>query len=105
MSHISSAGGGGSTAKTTVWEAGHREPTFVFWPGHVPAGRVSDSLLSALDIYPTIASIAGIHMPKYRSYDGMDISHVLYGKSLYNRVRFIDQIIVVNFLAIFWKVK
>ncbi|XP_033630015.1 arylsulfatase G-like [Asterias rubens] len=81
-------GGGGSTAKQTVWEAGHREPTFVYWPGHVPAGRVSDSLLSALDIYPTIASIAGIPLPKYRSYDGMDISQVLYGKSLYNRMLF-----------------
>ena len=80
-------GGGGSTAKQTVWEAGHREPTFVYWPGHVPAGRVSDSLLSALDIYPTIASIAGIPLPKYRSYDGMDIKDVLYGGSIYERVR------------------
>ncbi len=80
--------GGGSTAKQTVWEAGHREPTFVYWPGHVPAGRVSDSLLSALDIYPTIASIAGIPLPKYRTYDGMDVSNVLYGKSLYNRTLF-----------------
>ncbi|XP_071796891.1 arylsulfatase G-like [Asterias amurensis] len=80
--------GGGSTGKLTIWEAGHREPTFVYWPGHVPAGRVSDSLLSALDIYPTIASIAGIPLPKYRSYDGMDIKDVLYGGSIYERTLF-----------------
>ncbi|XP_038067363.1 arylsulfatase G-like [Patiria miniata] len=81
-------GGGGSTGKQTVWEGGHREPAFAYWPGRVPAGRVSDSLLSALDIFPTIASIAGILMPKDRSYDGMDVKEVLFGKDLHNRTLF-----------------
>ncbi|PSN36850.1 hypothetical protein C0J52_14969 [Blattella germanica] len=28
-------GGGGSSAKTTIWEAGHRVPSILYWPGHI----------------------------------------------------------------------
>lgn len=33
-------GGGGSGAKTTIWEGGHRVPSVIYWPGHI---KVSDS--------------------------------------------------------------
>jgi arylsulfatase A-like enzyme len=28
-------GGGGSVAKRTVWEGGHRVPSVIYWPGHI----------------------------------------------------------------------
>ncbi|XP_006817925.1 arylsulfatase G-like [Saccoglossus kowalevskii] len=78
-------GGGGSTGKLTPWEAGHREPALVYWPGRIKPGQVSDSLLSAMDIFPTIATIAGVAMPANRKFDGIDITEVLFGgKRIYD---------------------
>nr|XP_006817927.1 PREDICTED: arylsulfatase G-like [Saccoglossus kowalevskii] len=83
MHHV--LGGGGSTGKLTPWEAGHREPALVYWPGRIKPGQVSDSLLSAMDIFPTIATIAGVAMPANRNFDGIDITEVLFGsKRIYD---------------------
>ncbi len=46
-------------AKGTVLEGGFRVPCIVRWPGHVPAGRVENSIFSGLDWFPTFAAIAG----------------------------------------------
>eukprot|EP00117_Sycon_ciliatum_P016740 scpid60333/ scgid16040/ Arylsulfatase G len=70
-------GGGGGTGKFTTWEGGHRAPTVVHWPGHVPANRVSHALASSLDIFPTLVSMAGAKMPQNRMYDGLDLTDVL----------------------------
>lgn len=70
-------GGGGSTSKYTVWQGGHLMPALAYWPGTIEGGRVSDELVSMMDIYPTIASLAGIDMPGNRIYDGIDISNIL----------------------------
>lgn len=49
--------------KRDLWEGGHRVPFVVRWPGRVPAGRVSDGLLSQIDIYATVAAIVGAEIP------------------------------------------
>ncbi|KFP87095.1 Arylsulfatase G, partial [Acanthisitta chloris] len=36
---------GGSSAKQTTWEGGHRVPALAYWPGHIPAKRTSHALL------------------------------------------------------------
>uniref|UniRef100_A0A8B9U038 Arylsulfatase G n=1 Tax=Anas zonorhyncha TaxID=75864 RepID=A0A8B9U038_9AVES len=36
---------GGSPAKQTTWEGGHRVPALVYWPGRVPAARSSRAVL------------------------------------------------------------
>lgn len=51
-------------AKPTLYDAGVRTPFILRWPGHVPAGSVSGSLVSAVDIAPTLLSAAGIRVPK-----------------------------------------
>ncbi len=43
--------------KRDIHEGGHRVPFIVRWPGVVPAGRVSDGLLSQIDIYATVAGL------------------------------------------------
>lgn len=35
-------------------------PLLVRWPGHIPAGRVSDALLSIVDYAPTLLALAGL---------------------------------------------
>ena len=49
--------------KPTVYDSGVRTPFIVRWPGHVPAGSVSRSLVSAVDIAPTFLAAAGIRPP------------------------------------------
>ncbi|XP_010187553.1 PREDICTED: arylsulfatase G [Mesitornis unicolor] len=72
---------GGSSAKQTTWEGGHRVPALAYWPGHVPAKRTSPALLSTLDIFPTLVALAGAALPPNRRFDGLDVSPVLFGWS------------------------
>jgi arylsulfatase len=46
-------------AKGMVLEGGFRVPMIVRWPGHVPAGRIENGLMSGLDWFPTFVAIAG----------------------------------------------
>ncbi|KAL7857030.1 hypothetical protein SRHO_G00159290 [Serrasalmus rhombeus] len=68
---------GGGSAKRTTWEGGHRVPTVVTWPGKISPNTTSNALLSGLDIFPTILSLAGVAPPSDRHYDGLDITNVL----------------------------
>jgi len=61
-------------AKTTTWEGGMRVPAIVRWPGQVEAGRVSDEVATAMDLYPTLAALCGAELPDDRTVDGRDIS-------------------------------
>ncbi|RVE59407.1 hypothetical protein OJAV_G00188330 [Oryzias javanicus] len=68
---------GGGSAKRTTWEGGHRVPAVAYWPGRIPANASSPALLSGMDIFPTLLSLAGINPPTDRRYDGMDATKVL----------------------------
>ncbi|XP_058026383.1 arylsulfatase G isoform X4 [Ahaetulla prasina] len=72
---------GGSSAKQTTWEGGHRVPTVAYWPGKIPANVTSPLMLSTLDIFPTLVSLANATLPPNRRFDGIDISEVLFGYS------------------------
>ncbi|KAK2820774.1 hypothetical protein Q5P01_023733 [Channa striata] len=72
---------GGGSAKQTTWEGGHRVPTIAYWPGRIPANTTSSALLSGMDIFPTLLSLAGLIPPSDRHYDGIDATHaLLYGE-------------------------
>lgn len=53
------------------------------WPGKVPAGVVSDQMLTAHDWYKTFAALAGASdkVPTDRPMDGVDASQFLLGQS------------------------
>ncbi|MBD2702966.1 sulfatase [Spirosoma sp. BT702] len=70
--------GGFREGKGTSFEGGHRVPCLVRWPGVVPAGRVSNKLLTTMDILPTVAKICGARLPKQRI-DGVDWLALLKG--------------------------
>ncbi|KAM5149637.1 arylsulfatase G isoform 3-T5 [Callospermophilus lateralis] len=72
---------GGSPAKQTTWEGGHRVPALAYWPGTVPANVTSTALLSVLDIFPTAVALAQASLPQDRRFDGLDASEVLLGRS------------------------
>ncbi|MEM7137544.1 MAG: arylsulfatase [Myxococcota bacterium] len=45
--------------KNTTWEGGFRVPAMVRWPGKVPAGVISNGILSHQDWLPTLLAAAG----------------------------------------------
>ena len=45
--------------KDTNWEGTFRVPCVIRWPGHIPAGTVSNEIVSGLDWMPTLLAVAG----------------------------------------------
>ena len=45
--------------KGTALEGGFRVPCIIRWPGHVPAGKVENGIVSGLDWFPTFVAAAG----------------------------------------------
>lgn len=86
-------------AKGMVLEGGMRVPMIVRWPGKIPAGVVSNGLMSGLDWFPTLLAAAGdpgivdeLKKGKQlgdRTYkvhlDGYDQTNLLTGKGPSNR--------------------
>lgn len=66
----------------TVMEGGIRTPCVVRWPARIPRGRTSNSLVSEMDIFPTIAAAVGAPqiVPSDRPIDGVNILPFLEGK-------------------------
>jgi len=71
--------GGYRGRKHHLYEGGIRVPAIVRWPGTVPAGVVSDTPVTAMDLLPTLAAICGATVPADRAIDGSDIGKVLLG--------------------------
>lgn len=59
--------------KGSTFEGGMREPTVVRWPGRIPAGNVNNEMMTAMDLLPTFAKLAGAKVPADRTIDGKDI--------------------------------
>jgi len=62
--------------KFSLFEGGIRVPGIFSWPGHIPAGQVIDEPCAAMDVFPTLLTIAGGDPANYEL-DGLDISDVL----------------------------
>jgi len=63
--------------KRDLWEAGVREPTMAWWPGTVPAGKVSDQVSAFWDWLPTFAEVSGQAPPAQA--DGVSLVPTLTG--------------------------
>jgi arylsulfatase A-like enzyme len=61
-------------SKGQIYEAGHRVPFIIKWPGKVPAGTSSAVTICLTDIYATMAGILGIPKPKNGALDSYDFS-------------------------------
>jgi arylsulfatase len=65
----------------TGYEGALRVPFVIRWPGKIAAGRVSDEIVHEMDLFPTLAVIAGGAVPQDRPIDGIDMSGFLLGKT------------------------
>lgn len=70
--------GGFREGKGTSFEGGQRVAAIMRWPGVIPAGRVTNKLLSTLDILPTLSKLTGARLPKEKI-DGIEFVDLLKG--------------------------
>lgn len=62
-------------AKTTLYDSGIKTPLIVRWPGPVEAGSTCASLVSVIDLAPTVLQLAGIERPD--SFQGRSFTPLL----------------------------
>ena len=72
-----SSSGGLRGMKADAWEAGHRMPFIVRWPGRVKEGSVSDQTICFTDILATFAEITGTGIPEDAKLDSYSFLPVL----------------------------
>lgn len=66
-------------SKYNTFEGGQRVPAIARWPGRIAPGQVCDKLCSTLDVFPTIAALAGAKLPADRVIDGLNLWPVMAG--------------------------
>jgi arylsulfatase len=64
----------------TATEGSLRAPFILRWPGKVSAGRVSNEIVHEVDLFPTLARLAGAETPGDRLIDGVDQTEFFLGK-------------------------
>jgi arylsulfatase A-like enzyme len=74
------AEGGLRGMKGDAWEAGHRMPFIVRWPGRVKAGTVSDQTICFTDLLATFADICGAKLLADAGPDSFSFLPVLEGR-------------------------
>jgi arylsulfatase A len=67
--------------KGWTYDGGVRVPGIVRWPGHVPAGRVSDEPLATIDVFPTLMALTGGPAGGALQPDGMPAADFLLGRT------------------------
>jgi len=70
--HHAGSAGPFRDGKMSTYEGGHRVPFLIRGPG-IPAGTVSDGLITAMDVLPTLAEIIGEPLPTQNKIDGVSV--------------------------------
>ena len=67
--------------KGTLWEGGIRVPAIFKWPGHLPAGRVSNQVGIVQDVTASILAATGTAVPSQAKPDGINLMPILEGRT------------------------
>ncbi|WP_294225750.1 arylsulfatase [uncultured Shimia sp.] len=101
---------GGSTGPwrgglSTGFEGGLRTPAMIRWPDRVPAGAVSNEIVSVLDMYPTLATLVGEadRIPSDRPIDGIDQSAFFLGEQTTSNREHVVTFVGDNVFAVKWR--
>lgn len=71
--------GGMKGKKGTTDEGGVRSAFFIRWPAKLPQGRTVTQIAGAIDLLPTLCSLAGVARAGDKPLDGIDLSPLLTG--------------------------
>ncbi len=80
--------GGLRGRKHGLYEGGIRVPAIVRYPGIVDGGTTSDEAIIGMDLFVTLAEIAGATVPDDRILDGINVNDAWQGKPLEERTLF-----------------
>ena len=83
--------------KGTPFEGGWRVPGIMWWPGHIPAGAIYHEMMTHIDCWATLATMAGITPPPHGAwkdnngkpiyFDSIDNSAYILGKTKHSARR------------------
>jgi len=59
--------------KGETFEGGIRVVSIIRWPGKIPAGEKMTSIMTAMDVFPTLAEAAGVTALNRRPFDGKSL--------------------------------
>lgn len=76
--HGTSFGSNGAYSKRSAYDESNHVPFLIRWPGHIAAGARNSTLLSAIDLYPTLCGLAGLEPPAHCR--GRDVSAAMLGQ-------------------------
>ncbi len=71
--------GGLRGGKGTSWEGGYRVPFIARWPGRIETGKEAGALAMNIDLFPTLAAVAGVSPPADLALDGRNVLPILTG--------------------------
>jgi arylsulfatase A-like enzyme len=63
--------------KGSVDEGGVRSPLIIQWPGRIDAGKRIDKISAVIDLFPTLAELAGIEYQPRNSFDGVSLEPLI----------------------------
>ena len=75
--------------KSEYNEGGVRTPLIIRWPGHFPKNSIVQQPVGIVDLYPTLANLAGADIPD--NLDGHDIAPSIWGEDLPGRAQFYER--------------
>ncbi len=73
--------------KGNIADGGQRVPFIAVWPGQIPEGVDSETLISSIDLFPTLLAAANQQSAPEQVVDGINLLPVLMGKSKGNPER------------------
>jgi arylsulfatase A-like enzyme len=73
--------------KSDIWDAGHRVPLIVRWPGKVKAGSTSEQLSCHTDFFATFSEAVGAPLPRDAAEDSFSLLPALLGRKPTGPVR------------------
>jgi len=85
---------GGRQGKMSLYEVGFRTPVIFSWPGRIDSPRRDDSLVSAVDLFPTLLGLAGARVPANR--EGRDLRPVIDGEAAGTRTELIGTAVALR---------
>ena len=59
--------------KSSLLEGGHRVPAIAYWPGRIKPNTVTQATAMTMDLFPTMAALAGVTPGPSRRLDGVNL--------------------------------
>ncbi|PHN04552.1 sulfatase family protein [Flavilitoribacter nigricans] len=88
--------------KYSAYEAGTRVPMIAYWPGTIKAGT-SNALFGQIDIYASLAGLAGQQLSREEAIDSKDHLPVLLGKAQSGREMLVEESLTISLREGNWK--